>query len=315
MYYIGIDIGGMSIKIGLVDDTGKVLCKKKVSTIKGDAQKMMDITADAIDALLAENSLTVKDLYGIGIGSPGLISSKTGVIECAYNLEWFKAPIVDMLKKRFDTKILLSNDANVAALGEVIFGAGKPYDDVIMVTLGTGVGAGVIIDKKLYEGGESKGTELGHTTLILGGEPCSCGRNGCLESYVSATALIRDTKRAMEKNKDSLMWTLAEGSIDNVNGMTAFTAYKQGDKTAIEVVNTFVMYLSEGLMNFMNIFRPQAIIIGGGISGEGKYFTDLVDNYCKSKHYGFLNAPKVDIIVATNGNDAGIIGAASLIKA
>lgn len=315
MYYIGIDIGGMSIKVGLVDENGVVLAKKKIITVKGDAQLMVDEMAKAIYSLLDEYSLTLNDIHGVGIGTPGLITSKTGVIECAYNLDWLKVPIVDMLKKQVDTKILLSNDANVAALGEVIFGAGKGFTDVVMITLGTGVGGGVVIDGKLYEGGESKGTELGHTTLVFGGEPCSCGRSGCLESYVSATALIRDTKRAMMVDKSSKMWEIAENDIEKVNGATAFSASKLGDKTAITVVENYIAYLGEGLLNFMNIFRPQAIIIGGGISGEGKYFTDMVEKYCKDRLYGFKNSPKVEILLATNGNDAGIIGAASLIKA
>ena len=315
MYYIGVDIGGMSVKIGLVDDDGKVLAKKKVPTVKDNADVIIEGICTAINELLTDYNLTIKDVYGIGIGSPGLISSKEGVIECAYNLGWVKVPMVAKLKERFDTTIKISNDANVAALGEVIFGAAKGYDDAIMITLGTGVGGGVVIDKKLYEGGESKGTELGHTTLVFGGEPCSCGRSGCLESYVSATALIRDTKRAMQEDKSSQMWEIANSSLDNVNGATAFTAFKNGDLTAKKVIDTYVMYLGEGLMNFMNIFRPQVIVIGGGISGEGKYFTDMVEDYCKKYDYGFKNSPIVKILTATNGNDAGIIGAASLIKA
>ncbi len=315
MYYIGIDIGGMSAKVGLVTEDGTVLAKKKVVTVKGDAQIMVEGMANAINELFSENSLTIKDIYGIGIGSPGLISSKKGVIDCAYNLGWVNVPLVDMLKKYFDTEIKLSNDANVAALGEAIFGAGKPYDDIVMITLGTGVGGGVIINKQLYEGGESKGTELGHTTLIFGGEPCSCGRSGCVEAYVSATALIRDTKRAMEKDKSSKMWSLVNGNIDEVNGATAFIAYKDGDQTAKTVIDNYTTYLCETMINFMNIFRPQAIIIGGGISGEGKYYTDMLADYCREHLYGFRGAPKVDILTATNGNDAGIIGAASLIKA
>lgn len=315
MYYIGIDIGGMSFKIGLVDNNGKVVYKTKMTAVLNDTESAVLGLKEKIEETLKDNSLTLKDIYGIGIGSPGLISSAEGVIECAYNLGWLKFDIVNQLKKYFDTTIKLSNDANVAALGEAIFGAAKGYSDVVMVTLGTGVGGGVVIDKKLYEGGKSKGTELGHVTLIYGGEKCTCGRSGCVESYVSATALIRDTKRAMEKDKNSSMWKIVDGNIENVNGATAFKAFKEGDKTATEVVNTYTAYLGEALMNFMNIFRPEIIVIGGGISGEGKYYTDMIDKYCADRHYGFVNAPKVEIVTAINGNDAGIIGAASLIKA
>ncbi|MCQ2399495.1 MAG: ROK family protein [Clostridia bacterium] len=315
MYYIGIDIGGMSVKIGLVDDNGKVVYKTKTPTAVNDPNKVISDIGDKIEETLSYNGLKLSDIYGIGIGSPGLISSKKGIIDRAYNLGFVNVPVVAELYKRFPTEIRLSNDANVAALGEVIFGVAKDYDDAVMITLGTGVGGGVIIDKKLYEGGESKGTELGHTTLIFGGEQCSCGRKGCLEAYVSASALIRDTKRAMLNDKQSKMWDYVHGDIEKVDGLTSFESAKLGDETAKKVISCYVEYLGEGLMNFMNIFRPQAIIIGGGISGQGKYFTDMIEKYCEDKKYGFEGAPKVKILVAENGNDAGIIGAASLIKA
>ncbi len=315
MYYIGVDIGGMSVKIGLVDDDGNVLFKTKATTVKDNPEKVINDIGDCIEETLTKNNLTVKDIAGIGIGSPGLMTSRLGRVDCAYNLGWVNVYIVDMLKKRFDTVIKLSNDANVAALGEVIFGAAKGYDDVVMLTLGTGVGGGVIIDKKLYEGYDSKGTELGHITLVFGGETCSCGRSGCLEAYVSATALMRDTKRAMQDDKDSLLWELCKGDINNVDGIVIFDAHKAGDKTAIEVMDNYVTYLSEGMLNFMNIFRPQAMIIGGGVSAQGDYFTDMLKKYCIEKEYGFHNAPKVDILTAKLGNDAGIVGAAALIKA
>ena len=315
MYYIGIDIGGMSFKVGLVDENGKVVYKTKMTAVLNDTDSAVSGLVEKIQQTLDENSLTVKDIYGIGIGSPGIISSKEGVIECAYNLGWIKFDIVNRLKKYFDTEIKLSNDANVAALGEAVFGAAKGYNDVVMVTLGTGVGGGVVIDGKLYEGGESKGTELGHVTLIYGGEKCSCGRSGCVETYVSATALIRQTKNAMKNDKDTMMWQIVDGDIEKVDGQTAFKAFKAGDKVGTDVVNTYTAYLGESLMNFMNIFRPQIIVIGGGISGEGKYYTDMIEKYCADRHYGFLHAPVVKIVTASNGNDAGIIGAASLIKA
>lgn len=315
MYYIGVDIGGMSVKIGLVNDEGKVLYKTKAPTVKNDAAKVILDIADKIDETLSENNLKISDVAGIGIGSPGIISSAIGRIDCAYNLGWIDVDIVDMLKKRFDTEIKVSNDANVAALGEAIFGVAKGFNDVVMLTLGTGVGGGVIIDKKLYEGGSSKGTELGHVTLVLGGEPCSCGRTGCIEAYVSASALLRDTKRAMLADKNSLMWTLVNGDIEKVDGLTSFNAFKQGDKSATKVINDYVAYLSESIMSLSNIFRPQATVIGGGISGQGQYFADMITKYLEDHDYGFKNAPKTEILIAANGNDAGIIGAAALIKA
>jgi glucokinase len=183
-----------------------------------------------------------------------------------------------------------------------------------MFTLGTGVGGGIVIDKKLFEGGRSFGAELGHTTLVLDGVPCNCGRSGCIESYISATALIKQTKAAMLKNKNSLMWEFTNGDIDKVDGRTAFECAKKGDKAAITVRDKYVRYLSESIINMLNIFRPDAFILGGGVSAQGKYLTDLVQDYCEKKNYGYLSAPRTEIITAELGNDAGIIGAAALVN-
>ena len=182
-----------------------------------------------------------------------------------------------------------------------------------MFTLGTGVGGGIIIDKKLYEGNESKGAELGHAVLVLGGEECTCGRKGCIEAYCSASALIRDTKRAMLADTESKMWEYANNDINNVNGRTAFAMARENDESAMKVVENYVMYLSESIMNYCNIFRPEAFVLGGGICGEGKFLIDKVVAYCEKRHYGYQGTPAVKIITATLGNDAGIIGAAALL--
>ena len=218
------------------------------------------------------------------------------------------------MKEKLDTKIIISNDANVAALGEVIYGCAKGYKTCVMFTLGTGVGGGIIIDGKLFEGNESKGAELGHTTLILDGEPCGCGRRGCIEAYVSATALINQTKKAMNSDKNSKMWDFVGEDIENVDGRTAFESAKLGDKTACDVRDTYVKYLAESMMSMFNIFRPEAFILGGGVSAQGDYLIDRVKEYCEKFDYGYKAAPIPEILVATLGNDAGIIGAAALVK-
>ena len=311
MFAIGIDIGGMSIKAGLVKD-GKIIdFNRKVTA--STAEKAIDGIVEQINDLLSKNSMTVKDIQGIGIGCPGLISSETGVVDHSANTKWDMVPIVDMLRKSFDTEIKLSNDANVAALGEAKFGAGAEYKSSIMLTLGTGVGGGVIIDGKLYEGGSSKGAELGHTVVVVGGEQCGCGRRGCLEAYASASGLIRMTKKAMENDKNSLMWQFVGGDISKVDGRTSFECAKQGDKSAQSVVDDYVMYLSEGIMNLANIFRPDAFIIGGGVSAQGDYLTDRLTAYCKKYKFGYQHAPESKIVTATLGNDAGILGAAALV--
>lgn len=312
MHAVGVDIGGMSIKVGIVDKNGKIVMSNRRPTAN-TAEKSLQNTAEQINELLQKADLTIKDICGIGVGCPGLIDSENGIVERNSNMKWENFRLVDFLKRYFDTKIKISNDANVAALGETIYGAAKNYDNAVMITLGTGVGGGVVINKKIYEGGHSQGTELGHTVVKIGGEKCGCGRRGCLEAYASATGLIRLTKEKMLKDKKSIMWDFAKGDINNVNGLTSFECAKKGDVSAIKVVNTFVKYLSEGLMNFMNIFRPDAFIIGGGVSAQGKYLTDKIVAYCKKYHYGYKHAYKSDILTATLGNDAGIIGAAALV--
>lgn len=312
MYAIGIDVGGMSIKAGLIDGNGKIVSQNRVKTAK-TAKECIDNMVGQINTLLSENDLTIKDLQGIGIGCPGLVTGETGVVENAENLGWVKVPVVDELKKSFDTVIKLSNDANVAALGESVYGCAKDYDSSVMFTLGTGIGGGVIIDNKLFEGNESKGTEVGHTTLILDGEPCTCGRKGCIEAYASATALIRQTRAEMLLNKDSSMWEFVDGDIEKVDGRTAFECAKQGDSSAIKVRDTYIKYLGESMLNFFNIFRPKAFILGGGVSAQGQHLVDLLTEYCEKKFWGFVGAPKVRILIATLGNDAGIIGAANLV--
>ena len=312
MKTIGVDIGGMSVKIGLVDENGLIIQKNVKKTIPGYINVINNIV-EQINELLTSNNITIRDIKGIGIGCPGAVSGKKGIIDMLPNLDWKDVKIVDLLKERLDTNIVISNDANVAVLAEVKYGSAKDVNDAIMLTLGTGVGGGIVINKKLYEGCDSKGAELGHSTLILDGKPCSCGRTGCIESYVSATALMEQTREEMKKNKNSLMWTFVNNDIKNVDGRTAFECAKQGDDSAERVVSNYVKYLSESLMNMMNIFRPEAIIIGGGVSAQGSYLTDRINNYCEKYAFGYKGAPIPSIRIAKLGNDAGIIGAAALI--
>lgn len=312
MKAIGVDIGGMTIKVGLVDENGKIIGENRVKTAK-TADRCLDNLFLQIRTLLNQNNLTEKDIRGIGVGCPGLVDVEKGIVEHLPNLGWVNVPLVAQLKEKFRTEIRISNDANVATLGEVLFGAAKGYDSAVMFTLGTGVGGGIVINGKLYEGGKGRGAELGHTTLILNGAPCTCGRNGCVEVYVSATALIGQTKAAMRADGDSEMWKYVGGDIDAVDGRTAFECEKKGDPAAKRVIDNYVTYLSESIMNMLNIFRPPVFILGGGISKEGKNLTERVTAYLEGFSYGYKFAPKTKIVTATLGNDAGIIGAAALV--
>ena len=313
MYVIGIDIGGMSVKVGLVDEQGKIVAKNRVVTEK-DFSVAVNKMIEQIETLLSENGISESQVKGIGIGVPGFTNSKTLMIERLSNLDWENEPIGEILKNRFNVEVAISNDANVAVLGEVRYGVAKGYNSCVMYTLGTGVGGGAIVDGKLMEGFESKGAEFGHATLVLGGEPCGCGRRGCVEQYVSASALIRQTKTAMKENKDSIMWEFARNDIENVDGRTAFECAKQGDKTANEVVDKYIEYLGESVLSVLNVFRPEIFLLGGGVSAQGDYLINKLKEYCKKYNYGYKGAPETKFKIASLGNDAGIIGAASLIK-
>ena len=311
--YIGLDVGGMSIKAGLVDENGAIIYKstRKTNALEGGPGVLLQDMKE----LIREHTKYAKShgyaVKGIGFGIPGVVNNEKGTIDYACNLGVENLNLRSYLSD-LHLPICLSNDASVACLGEERFGAAKEYDNVVMLTLGTGVGGGVVIDDKLFEGVEGKGTELGHMTIVVDGEQCSCGRKGCFETYASASALLRMTKSEMIKNRHSLMWDYSNRSLEEVNGLTSFECAKKGDVSAQIVIDTYVKYLSEGILNMCNIFRPQVILLGGGISNQGDYLVDKVVKYCEERNYGYKNTPKVEIRVATLKNDAGIVGAACL---
>ena len=312
MLYIGVDIGGMSLKIGVVNELGEIISKFTMNFDKNIPQdEMIKSLAIKINEHIKENNYT--DVKGIGVSCAGVVNTKTGYCDFSANLNWINLDICGILKKytSLDTKI--ANDANCAVLGEVKFGVAKNYHNVVMLTLGTGVGGGLFLDDKLYEGNHGKGAELGHSLFIYNGRKCACGLKGCFERYASASALISDTKKAMLKNKESLLWKYCDFNLDNVNGKVAFDCAKLNDKTAIKVVNKYISYLSYGILNFCNIFRPEVIILGGGISNQKENLTMPIKKILKENNYGYKNTPVVDVLIAKLGNDAGIIGAACLL--
>ena len=312
MIAIGIDIGGTSIKGAGITKEGKVLKVFSMPVVKGDSQDAtINKLIEAINNYIKEQGFKKEEILGIGLGVPGVMDTKVGVITYSNNLQWYDLPIVEMIEKGTGLKVKITNDANAAALGEAKYGAGKKYKNIIMVTLGTGVGGGIIIDGKLFEGNLGKGAELGHTVVVIDGEQCSCGRKGCLEAYASATALIRDTKRAMEENKKSKCWEIAE-KLGKVDARVAFEAERAGDEVGHQLVENYVKYLAEGLMNYFNVFRPEALILSGGIANEGEYLLSRLREYLEPRHYGFQGTPKVELLVSELGYDSGKIGAGAL---
>lgn len=312
-YYIGIDIGGMSVKAGIVNSGGEIIAQGSCPTYTDKHYSVMvEDTHKLCTEIVAKANLTKRDIKAIGIGCPGTIWSDKGIITYANNLHFDKVPLVAEFKKYWDTTIVIENDANCAALGEYAFGSGKGSKDCIFITLGTGVGSGIILNGKIYSGKKGAGGEAGHMVIKIDGEKCTCGRKGCWEVYASATALIRDTKRAMEKHPESLLHKVAE-SYGKVSAKISFDAAKQGDKTGQALVKRYVKYVGTGVVNLINIFRPDVVMIGGGVSNEGQYFIDMIQKYVNRYHYGGKINPKVKIVRATLLNNAGIIGAASLV--
>lgn len=309
-YYIGIDLGGTFIKGGIVDENGKIIADDKIPTEseKGGGRVAANI-ASLVEKLLETTGVAKENVLGVGMGSPGMIDSKKGVVVFSGNLHWSHFPLAEETQKLLNLPVKVANDANVAALGETKFGCGKNYQNTILITLGTGVGGGVVIDGKLFEGYQSAGAELGHSVIVAGGEQCTCGRKGCLEAYASATALIRDTKRAMENNKNSKMWAI--GSTEQVTGKTAFDYY-DNDERAKAVVDNYIEKLGVGLTNLANEFRPEAIILGGGVCAQGDNLVKPLQAFLDKEIFAGEKGPQVKILTATLGNSAGILGAAAL---
>ena len=310
-YYVGIDLGGTFIKGGIVDDLGQIIVKDQNPTEseKGAGRVATNI-ANLAKSLLEKAGLNADDVEGLGMGVPGMIDSKNGNVIYSNNLKWKDFKIAEEVSSQTGLKVKIANDANVAALGEVKFGAAKEYDNAVMVTLGTGVGGGIVADGRLIEGNKSAGAELGHAVVVANGERCTCGRKGCLEAYASATALIRDTKRAMEAHKDSKMWEL--GSLDKVTGKTAFD-YKDSDPYAKEVVDRYIQILGFGLTNFANIFRPEVILLGGGVCGQGDELVKPLQKIVDRDIFAGEVGPRVPIVIAELENSAGLLGAAVLV--
>ncbi len=311
MYKLGIDLGGTNIVAGVVDENYKIIATAKRKTnCPRPAEEIIDDMAAVAFEVIEKAGLKKEDIEAAGVGSPGAIDPNNGVVCFANNLGFFNVPMASMLKERTGIDFYLENDANAAAYGEFVAGAGKGTKDFVMITLGTGVGGGIVIGGKLYSGSNYAGAELGHMVISMDGEMCGCGRQGCWESYASATALIRQTKQAMIKYPNTIMWQMCNNDINAVNGRTAFDAMRKGDDAGKLVVDKYIYYISVGIANCINIFQPEIICIGGGVSNEGDNLTEPIKKYVEGDDYARNVNNKSKIKTATLGNDAGIIGAA-----
>lgn len=314
MFYLGIDVGGTNIAVGVVNDKMEMVAKgNKPTPVPCSGDFFCDTIKETIDIALENAGITFDDVKSIGIGCPGTINPENGLIEFANNLGFSNFPLRDMLEERVPAlPIYMDNDANAAAYGEYKAGALKGTNHSLAITLGTGIGGGVIIDGKIYSGFNFAGGELGHAVIEVDGIPCNCGRSGCWERYSSATGLITMTKEFMEKNPDSKMWEIVGGDIEKVNGRTSFDAMRMGDESAQATVDKYIKYLGIGLANMVNIFQPEIICIGGGICNEGETLLAPLREFVSGEEYSMNSPKKTAICRAKLGNDAGIIGAALL---
>ena len=317
MYYIGVDLGGTNIAVGIVDENKQIVIKGSVPTNAPRAGELIvKDMADLSARLLKEADISLSEVAYVGIVSPGTVNPQKGVIEYANNLGFHNFPIEDVFKKHLPIKtVLVENDANAAALGEALAGAAKGSKSCIMVTLGTGVGGGIIIDGKVYSGFNHAAGEIGHVVIEQGGRRCTCGRRGCWEAYSSATALTQMSQEMIIECEAKGVPTLMLDEYKKhgkVTARTAFDAQKKGDAMGTRMVETYIDYLACGVANMINIFQPEVLCIGGGVSGEKQFLTDPLNAIVDREQYTRANTVKTKIVVATLGNDAGIIGAAGL---
>ncbi len=314
MYYIGIDLGGTNIVSSVVNDEYEIIAKSKTETdIPRSAEEIFDDIARVSREAVKNAGLELKDIESVGLGTPGTVNGD-GIIEFANNLGFNNVPARQMLVDRLGLeRIYIENDANCAALGEAYAGVGNGAKDFVAVTLGTGVGSGIIVDGKIVNGVNFAGGECGHMVIMVDGAQCTCGRKGCWEAYASATALINQTKQSMEKNPDSVMHQLA-AEEGKVSGRTAFDAMRKGDIAGIKVVDRYIKYVACGLINLVNILQPEIICVGGGICNEGETLMKPLRRFVQAERYSIHSKIQTKIVKAQLGNDAGIIGAAILGK-
>lgn len=314
-YYVGIDLGGTNIVAGVVDEEYNIVAKASTKTNCPRPEKEIadDMAKMAVQAV-QNAGLTMEQIEWIGIGTPGIANSSTGIIEYSNNLGFKNTPMVKYIQEKIDKPVFIENDANAAAYGEYVAGSAKGAKNAVCITLGTGVGGGIIVDGKIYAGSNFAGAEIGHTVIEVDGAQCSCGRKGCFEAYSSATGLIRMTKESIAENPDGIMAKMAE-ERGKVTARTAFDSMRAGDPAAKAVVDKYIKYLAAGITNTINIFQPDVLCVGGGVCNEGDPLLLPMKAIVKEEVYTRNSDKNTEIVIASLGNDAGIIGAAFLGRA
>ena len=311
-YTIGIDLGGTTMTAGLVNENyeivGKITWATRLPRPAADLEKAL---ADLCHAVAKENNIDFSDVKYVGIGTPGSVNFTTGFVGYNTNFGYYDWNLGPDMEKLLGCKVYIENDANAAAFGEYIAGGAKGYKDAVVITLGTGIGSGIILGGKIVRGFNFAAGEMGHTVIVKGGRKCNCGRSGCWERYASARALTEDTKAAMQEHSDTLMWKLVP-DIDHVNAKTSFDAMAKGDALAKQVVENWMEYVACGLANVVNTFEPEVICVGGGVSNQGEVLLGPVRAYVEKETHDIPGGRVPEIRACELRNDAGVIGAAAL---
>lgn len=312
--YVGIDLGGTNIAAGIVDENGNILCEiSRPTRSEREPIEIINDMKELILELIERLNLDKKEIDAVGIGIPGLADSNGNVILCV-NLGWRDVPFRKILEEELNIPVYMENDATVAALAEYESGAMKNCRNGIMLTIGTGIGGGIILDGRIYTGFNGVGSELGHVVVGENFYDCNCGRNGCLETFSSATALIKYTKKLLEEgNAKSIIYEKIENDLNKLNAEIIFDSAKEGDNIADKAVKRCVKYLGIGIVNIINFIDPEIIVLGGGVANAGEYFLNLVINEVENNKY-YKELPIGKIALAQLGNKAGIIGAAMIGK-
>lgn len=314
MYYVGIDLGGTGIKAGLVDENGKIIEKATCPTLveRGAKPVVTDMAKLSLE-VIKKAGKTLDDVKAIGIGLPGIQDPRTGIIPFCTNLYWHDVPVVEWMREIVDKPVYIDNDATVAGLAESVAGVSAGVKNSVFLTLGTGVGGGIVINGKVYSGAHGVGSELGHMITVIDGEECTCGNRGCWERYASATAMIRMGREAARKHPESALAIGVNGDFEKITARVVTDAAKNGDPVALEVFDRYVYHLCVGIVNIINFLDPEVIVLGGGVSNAGAFLLDKVRAKLPSMVF-YKTMPYARIELAVLGNDAGIIGAAMLGK-
>lgn len=311
MYFIGVDIGGTGIQAGIVSEEGKILFKDECSTdVEAGFYKVADDINSLVRGLLSKNNISSKEIKSIGFGVPSFINKK-GQVTCV-NLGWESVNFVEHIKSIFtEFPVYVENDATVAALAENKFGSMENKDIAVMITLGTGVGGGIIVNGKTFTGAHGMGSELGHVIIGENYFDCNCGNNGCFETFCSATAIIKYAQKLITDNKKTSIYDKCGNNTNDINAKMIFDAYREKDEIAIKIINRFKSYLAIGIAGIINTLDPSIIAIGGGLSKSGDIILDGLEDEIR-KHVLYKNEEFAEIVIASLGSDAGIIGAAFL---